>query len=121
MDFGIALPTAADSWRVTKEAEELGFTHLGPREGNDIGDVLDDQGRVDQAPGLGDVPFKHIQRLVRERHRGEVADVDARGLRERDMLAPPGGIEAPDQPDELAEVDRVEPFRPADQEYERSG
>src|SRR5215469_10820443 len=27
MDFGIALPTAADSWTVTKEAEELGFTH----------------------------------------------------------------------------------------------
>src|SRR4030081_2300118 len=27
MDFGIALPTAADSWRVTKEAEELGFHH----------------------------------------------------------------------------------------------
>ena len=27
MDFGIALPTAADSWKVTKEAEELGFTH----------------------------------------------------------------------------------------------
>src|SRR6516162_5471207 len=26
MDFGIALPTAADSWKVTKEAEELGFT-----------------------------------------------------------------------------------------------
>ena len=26
MDFGIALPTAADSWRITKEAEELGFT-----------------------------------------------------------------------------------------------
>src|SRR5215468_8643325 len=27
MDFGIAIPTAADSWRVAKEAEELGFTH----------------------------------------------------------------------------------------------
>src|ERR1700721_737990 len=27
MDFGIALPRAADSWRVTKEADELGFTH----------------------------------------------------------------------------------------------
>ncbi|UYN95599.1 MAG: LLM class flavin-dependent oxidoreductase [Enhydrobacter sp.] len=27
MDFGIALPTAADSWRVVKRAEELGFTH----------------------------------------------------------------------------------------------
>src|SRR6202040_2303246 len=27
MDFGIALPTAADSWRITREAEELGFTH----------------------------------------------------------------------------------------------
>src|SRR6478752_5799289 len=27
MDFGIALPTAADSWKVTKEAEQLGFTH----------------------------------------------------------------------------------------------
>ena len=27
MDFGIALPTAADSWKVTREAEELGFTH----------------------------------------------------------------------------------------------
>ena len=27
MDFGIALPTAADSWKVAKEAEELGFTH----------------------------------------------------------------------------------------------
>ena len=27
MDFGIALPTAADSWKVTKEAEELGITH----------------------------------------------------------------------------------------------
>src|ERR1700749_3663 len=27
MDFGIALPTAADSWKVTKEAEEPGFTH----------------------------------------------------------------------------------------------
>jgi len=27
MDFGIALPTAADSWKVVKEAEELGFTH----------------------------------------------------------------------------------------------
>src|SRR5438128_10000221 len=27
MDFGIALPTSADSWRVTKQAEELGFTH----------------------------------------------------------------------------------------------
>src|ERR1700757_2353018 len=27
MDFGIALPTAADSWKVAKKAEELGFTH----------------------------------------------------------------------------------------------
>lgn len=27
MDFGIALPTAADSWKQVKEAEELGFTH----------------------------------------------------------------------------------------------
>src|SRR5205814_3195028 len=27
MDFGIALATAADSWKVTKEAEALGFTH----------------------------------------------------------------------------------------------
>ena len=27
MDFGIALPTAADNWKVVKEAEELGFTH----------------------------------------------------------------------------------------------
>jgi 5,10-methylenetetrahydromethanopterin reductase len=27
MDFGIALPTAADSWKVAKEAEELGFSH----------------------------------------------------------------------------------------------
>src|ERR1700757_3474670 len=27
MDFGIALPTAADSWKVAREAEELGFTH----------------------------------------------------------------------------------------------
>lgn len=27
MDFGIALPTAADSWRLVREAEELGFSH----------------------------------------------------------------------------------------------
>jgi 5,10-methylenetetrahydromethanopterin reductase len=27
MDFGIALPTAADSWRIAQRAEELGFTH----------------------------------------------------------------------------------------------
>src|SRR5688572_31893557 len=27
MDFGIALATAADSWKITQEAEELGFTH----------------------------------------------------------------------------------------------
>ena len=27
VDFGIALPTAADSWRVVREAEELGFSH----------------------------------------------------------------------------------------------
>ena len=27
MDFGIALPTAADSWKQAKRAEELGFTH----------------------------------------------------------------------------------------------
>jgi len=27
MDFGIALPTAADSWKVVKAAEEHGFTH----------------------------------------------------------------------------------------------
>lgn len=27
MDFGIALPTAADSWKVVKRAEELGFSH----------------------------------------------------------------------------------------------
>jgi 5,10-methylenetetrahydromethanopterin reductase len=27
MDFGIALPTAADSWKQAKEAEELGFSH----------------------------------------------------------------------------------------------
>src|SRR5260221_2280173 len=27
MDFGIALPTAADSWKVVKQAEEAGFTH----------------------------------------------------------------------------------------------
>jgi 5,10-methylenetetrahydromethanopterin reductase len=27
MDFGIALPTAADSWKLTRQAEELGFTH----------------------------------------------------------------------------------------------
>src|SRR5690349_14889781 len=27
MDFGIALPTAADSWRMAQRAEELGFTH----------------------------------------------------------------------------------------------
>ncbi|QQS10834.1 MAG: LLM class flavin-dependent oxidoreductase [Rhodospirillales bacterium] len=27
MDFGIALPTSADSWTLAKRAEELGFTH----------------------------------------------------------------------------------------------
>ena len=27
MDFGIALPTAADSWKHAKRAEELGFSH----------------------------------------------------------------------------------------------
>ncbi|HKU98044.1 MAG TPA: LLM class flavin-dependent oxidoreductase [Vineibacter sp.] len=27
MDFGIALPTAADSWKVVRRAEELGFTY----------------------------------------------------------------------------------------------
>ena len=27
MDFGIAIPTAADSWRLVRRAEELGFTH----------------------------------------------------------------------------------------------
>jgi 5,10-methylenetetrahydromethanopterin reductase len=27
MDFGIALPASADSWKITKRAEELGFTH----------------------------------------------------------------------------------------------
>ena len=27
MDFGIALPTAADSWKVAQAAEEAGFTH----------------------------------------------------------------------------------------------
>src|SRR5688572_30656946 len=27
MDFGIALPTAADNWKVVQRAEELGFTH----------------------------------------------------------------------------------------------
>src|SRR3954470_11825611 len=27
MDFGIALPNAADAWKVVKRAEELGFTH----------------------------------------------------------------------------------------------
>jgi 5,10-methylenetetrahydromethanopterin reductase len=27
MDFGIALPTAADSWKLAQRAEELGFTH----------------------------------------------------------------------------------------------
>jgi 5,10-methylenetetrahydromethanopterin reductase len=27
MEFGIALPTAADSWKVVRRAEELGFTH----------------------------------------------------------------------------------------------
>jgi 5,10-methylenetetrahydromethanopterin reductase len=27
MDFGIALPTSADSWKVVKQAEEAGFTH----------------------------------------------------------------------------------------------
>ncbi len=27
MDFGIALPTAADNWKIVQRAEELGFTH----------------------------------------------------------------------------------------------
>ena len=27
MEFGIALPTAADSWKVVQRAEELGFSH----------------------------------------------------------------------------------------------
>lgn len=27
MDFGIAIPTAADSWRLVRRAEELGFSH----------------------------------------------------------------------------------------------
>jgi 5,10-methylenetetrahydromethanopterin reductase len=27
MDFGIALPTAADNWKVVQRAEQLGFTH----------------------------------------------------------------------------------------------
>ena len=27
MDFGIALPTAANSWKLAQRAEELGFTH----------------------------------------------------------------------------------------------
>jgi alkanesulfonate monooxygenase SsuD/methylene tetrahydromethanopterin reductase-like flavin-dependent oxidoreductase (luciferase family) len=27
MDFGIALPAAADSWKIVRRAEELGFTH----------------------------------------------------------------------------------------------
>ena len=28
MDFGIALPTAANSWKLAQRAEELGFTHV---------------------------------------------------------------------------------------------
>jgi 5,10-methylenetetrahydromethanopterin reductase len=27
MEFGIALATAADSWKIVKRAEELGYTH----------------------------------------------------------------------------------------------
>ena len=27
MDFGIALPAAADSWKITRGAEEAGFSH----------------------------------------------------------------------------------------------
>ena len=27
MDFGIALPTAADNWKVVQRAEALGFSH----------------------------------------------------------------------------------------------
>src|ERR1044071_2373149 len=27
MQFGIAIPTAADSWRLVRRAEELGFSH----------------------------------------------------------------------------------------------
>lgn len=27
MDFGIAIPTAADSWKLTQRAEELGFSN----------------------------------------------------------------------------------------------
>ena len=27
MDFGIAIATSADSWRLAQRAEELGFTH----------------------------------------------------------------------------------------------
>ena len=27
MQFGIALPTAADSWKIVQRAEELGFSH----------------------------------------------------------------------------------------------
>jgi len=28
MDFGIAVATGADSWKVAQRAEELGFTHV---------------------------------------------------------------------------------------------
>jgi len=27
MEFGIAVPTAADSWKIVERAEELGFSH----------------------------------------------------------------------------------------------
>ena len=27
MEFGIALPPAADAWRIVQRAEELGFSH----------------------------------------------------------------------------------------------
>ena len=27
MQFGIALPTAADAWKIVRRAEDLGFTH----------------------------------------------------------------------------------------------
>lgn len=28
MDFGITLATAADSWKIVKRAEELGYTYV---------------------------------------------------------------------------------------------
>ena len=108
----VAKPSAAS--RLQNARQKFRLLHLGAGNSDHGCDILQHKRRVDTLANRLDIARDDVDCLPRAGQRRKMADRDAPGAGEAKMLAPPGGIDAPDHPRELVEIGGINPFRTAD-------